>query len=897
MNVLERRTHHFQHDLPTSDFHRPLRSQHTGHNHPHNHFPQRQFALELNQRSTMAAAVEQNTALEGTGDEEDVAAGGHTTHCLVCYSDLTTRGKTPCGHDDICGVCHLRLRFLHSEKKCPICKTENNHVIVDKDASKPFDEYPMWGDEIGAGFIQREDVGMFFGTNYYEKEILPLFGHSCQKCDYVAEADPNVSKKRTPLKLLQEHLRSQHRLNLCSLCVDNKRDFVSKLPRMTPSQLQKHLKQGDGQGSGFTGHPVCEFCKPKRFYDLAELHQHLHKDHYKCHICEKQGNDNQFFKNYKSLERHFDQQHFLCHDVQCLGARFVVFENDLDLRAHELSVHGGTSTGSTKINLEFRTRRPGYDGSGMAEQQALPSESDFNYGLDGQAFVPQALPTANEVANGRNGRDVQIHPLHLQRTEEFRAQAAVIREQQSMHNAEESFPTLEAAAGPSAAPLVGWSSGTTLHRLHRPKNQAGKVTAEDFPTLGSAPSANSTARQKAMKGNIGATRRQFAAMSTSAARPTNASSGNWGNAAAAVGPSPAQANNFLVRSSAPAPINRQADLAPSNFPSLGAPSNTRPTPNNFPSLSAASVARPAYATARTTSRKTQSRAPAAPALNSAAEFPSIGAANQSNGVSVRSRVMGNTQGNAPSQQAVTNMLQLPTTNTVSAKVTVEEMKGSLGSKKYKELKRLTREFADGNLSPEAYVDLTAALFQKGYADSDFWSFVPSLLQSCPNTRGAEQAQIYMTTLKQQQFVEKPAARKLGAVAAPTATSWGNNGNGRHNVLKAPPVAVAPAPKGSRANLLTQPVAAARPFQPHVVASKKKSAWGAGGTTTVARAKAPPGSVAAAAASQGPQGGSATKFMAKQAKQETQLKANQNKTKGKKKKTQKNELRALAFGGK
>ena len=68
-----------------------------------------------------------------------------------------------------------------------------------------------------------------------------------------------------------------------------------------------------------------------------------------------------------------------------------------------------------------------------------------------------------------------------------------------------------------------------------------------------------------------------------------------------------------------------------------------------------------------------------------------------------------------------------------------------------------------------------------------------------------------------------------------------------------------------------------------------------------RAKASPGSVAVAAANQGPQGGSATKFMAKQSKQ--QAAANQNngsKSNGgnsQKKKKQKDELRALAFGGK
>jgi hypothetical protein len=155
-------------------------------------------------------------------EAELAAATDNHTHCLVCYSDLTYRGKTPCDHDDICGICHLRLRFLHSEKKCPICKASNDTVIVDKDPHKKFAEYPMWGDEIGGGFTHSDDVGMFFETGYYQQEILPLFGHACHECDFTSENEAQT-KKMTPYRLLQDHLRTKHRTSLCQLCVDYKR--------------------------------------------------------------------------------------------------------------------------------------------------------------------------------------------------------------------------------------------------------------------------------------------------------------------------------------------------------------------------------------------------------------------------------------------------------------------------------------------------------------------------------------------------------------------------------------------------------------------------------------------------------------------------------------------------
>jgi len=242
--------------------------------------------------------------------------GERLTHCLVCYSDLEYTTITPCHHNEICGVCHLRIRHLHGDRKCPICKKENDLVVVDRPDVKQFQEYPIWGDSLGAEFTFHKEVGMFFPTEYYEKDIQPLFGYHCTlpNCQYDGMTpDPNVydkananankkddaqqqeqqqqpqSQKKTPIRALQDHLRNKHRLTLCNLCVDHQRDFVSRLPRFTPGQLKRHLQDGDGALSGFAGHPMCEFCKPTRFYDLTQLHGHLQKEHYKCHVCEKMG--------------------------------------------------------------------------------------------------------------------------------------------------------------------------------------------------------------------------------------------------------------------------------------------------------------------------------------------------------------------------------------------------------------------------------------------------------------------------------------------------------------------------------------------------------------------------------------------------------------------------------
>jgi hypothetical protein len=730
-----------------------------------------------------------------------------------------------------------------------------------------------------------------------------------------------MSKKNSPQRLLEDHLKTEHRLQMCRLCIDHKRDFVARLPRMTQNQLQHHLKKGDGPTSGFSGHPICEFCRPKRFYDLNYLHQHLHKEHYKCHICEKQGKDNQWFKNYKSMEKHFDRQHFLCHDVQCLQARFMVFENELDLRAHEMSTHGGTSTGSTKINLEFRTRRAGYDGSGVGEQQEAPSDSDFNFDLDGQAFVPEALPNqgsnTNTTANSASSRSgAQLHPLHVQRTEELRAHAAAVRQQQALEAQGELFPSLQAAAPASGsnAPLVGWTTGTVLQKVNRNGANVGRVTAESFPALPNSAHAEANAKKKAMKGSLGATRRQFAAMSTTASQAPQASWGG-GNVASVA----AAAMGTTTRPTAPAAasFNRQSNLTADNFPSLGPLAGTRPAPyaaanalskKNLqraaapPSIDSAS-AFPSMPSANINNRANRNLKPTSaqpPSLNSTIDFPSPPSGSTSAHSAMRQHILGDSKAPAPRTD---NVLQVNAPIGSAAKATVEDMKASLGPNKYKQLKRLTKEFATSQLSPEGYVDQSAALFDRGYADTAFWSCFPSLLESCPNQDASTHALRYLTSLRQQVYDNKTRSSRVADAPAAPASQWGGSGASNTNLMRAaapassrsnsapagryiPPPSAATSASRLAQSMSTQPGA-------NTFASKKKSAWGGSGNATVVRAKAPPGSVAAAATSQGPQTGSATKFMAKEQKKQPNNSAGNGG--GKKKNKQKDELKALAFG--
>ena len=860
--------------------------------------------------------------------------------CIVCYTDLTHPCVTPCAHNEVCGTCHLRLRYLHSDKKCPICKQENQQIIVDRfEHAKLFEEYPLWGDELGTDFIFRDDVGMFFPKEYYEAHILALFGYHCGVCNnydgVTVNPDANLNqdapenrnsqnqqhqgkknnrKAFTPVKSLLDHLRNKHRLTLCEFCVDHKRDFVALLPRFTPAQLKSHMASGDSADTGFRGHPLCEFCRPKRFYDLTHLHMHLQQDHYKCHVCETQGLANQYFRDYAALEKHFDRQHFLCKDPQCAAARFMVFENEIDLRAHELSVHGGTSTGSTKIQLQFRVRREGYSGAGY-ESQTVPSEDDFQYGVDGEAFVPEGLPQQERGPNEETS-----HPLHFQRTEEFRSLAAGIRAAQSA-TAEEAFPTLGEANAQSEGIRMGWTGAGSLQRFTRPGVATNSV--EQFPSLTSASASsgnsNTSVAGKLRAGGVTGSR-QFSAMRNAAMGNAPApASNNWASQAAArpAASDRAQAQSF-VHSAAGSNLNRQSDLAENNFPSLGGASQTRAsyptipsngnnrTPNapsirasDFPSLGPASKTRATYPINSNGANRVETHAPP---LNNSMNFPPPPKASTKSN-SVRAKLLGERKpapvynaANFPPPQSHQSMKQ--------GMITVEEMKASLGLSNYKDLKNLTKQFASDELAPDAYVDRAAALFEGGYGDSDFWIFLPALLVSCPNQTSAAQALRYVDDLRAaHQASTAPSVTSTNWTAPPPLTAPSSSPGNNVPVYGYHASAIAPRAPIRPVGVAMQPIIS----RPGGVAqqAKNKSAWGGSGASSVVRAKASPVSVTVAAANQAPQSGTATAFMAKETKlqnhQQNQeghnasAKATPGGGQSKKKKKQSAELRALAFG--
>ncbi|KAI9717538.1 MAG: hypothetical protein M1812_004679 [Candelaria pacifica] len=274
------------------------------------------------------AEVKGSPAVDGEGS---TAEEHEAELCFICASPVVHNSLAPCNHRT-CHICALRLRALYKTKACAHCRSNAEYVIFTDDASKRYEDFSE------ADFGRSDDT---LGIKYEKAEIFEdtvlLLRYNCPEpsCDIACLGWPD----------LHRHVKSTHGKIMCDSCTKNKKVFTHEHELFTIGELRRHEKFGDDNPgavdqSGFKGHPECGFCR-KRFYGDDELYVHCREQHERCHICDRrnQGRQQQYFVDYNSLELHFRKDHFLCAEQDCLDKKFVVFESEIDLKAHQLHEH------------------------------------------------------------------------------------------------------------------------------------------------------------------------------------------------------------------------------------------------------------------------------------------------------------------------------------------------------------------------------------------------------------------------------------------------------------------------------------------------------------------------------------------------------------------------------
>lgn len=231
---------------------------------------------------------------------------------------------------------------------------------------------------------------------------------------------------------------------LSDLCTRNKKVFTHEHELFTFTELRRHQKSGDDNPgavdqSGFKGHPQCGFCRI-RFYGDDELYTHCREKHERCHLCDRrsEGARPQYFLDYDDLENHFRKDHFLCPDRECLDKKFIVFDAEMDLKAHQLETH---PNGLSKDALRDARR---VDMSGFqlrSHEQGQAGAGDGRRGRGGRD---------GRGGRGGRGRDPNSEPLPTSSAQPMtRAELAYQRQMALQSAPSASRATSSLSAGPT----------------------------------------------------------------------------------------------------------------------------------------------------------------------------------------------------------------------------------------------------------------------------------------------------------------------------------------------------------------------------------------------------------------------------------------------------------------
>jgi E3 ubiquitin-protein ligase ZNF598 len=296
---------------------------------------------------------------------------------------------------------------------------------------KPFSEY----DE-GNFTLKDGKLGVLFESEQVMEDSLLLLRFNCP--------DPSCDVACRNWSALKAHVKATHHrylwyatlshANFSTLCTQHKKVFTHEHILYTSRELSTHFATGDPvkdiSMTGFTGHPKCKFCNIS-FYSWDEFHQHSREKHERCHVCDRinayrgiPDAQPRYFINYDELWKHFSTEHYPCGAPECLEQKFVVFESEIDLKAHIMDVHMGRASKAElrdmrRIEVNFQYDVPGGHGRRRREEERPAREVDIStLPRDEQAYY-RIQQAQREVASRQIG-SVTIPPVRP-RQEQFPA--------------------------------------------------------------------------------------------------------------------------------------------------------------------------------------------------------------------------------------------------------------------------------------------------------------------------------------------------------------------------------------------------------------------------------------------------------------------------------------------
>nr|CAH7752065.1 unnamed protein product [Callosobruchus chinensis] len=414
--------------------------------------------------------------------------------CVVCFKNLDIYSIGVCDHP-VCFECSTRMRVLCRQNECPICRSDMPKVIFTRKVEPFASVFPR----LEKSNLQDRKFGLYFRTIDIQRAYYKLLEHRCHICD-------KYEDRKWPFKTFQQlkdHMRREHELFYCDICVENLKIFTFERRCYTRQELGHHRRKGDPDNTSHRGHPLCEFCDT-RYMDNDELFRHLRRTHLFCHLCDADGK-HQYYNCMDDLLKHFREEHFLCEEGDCRNMPLTaVFRTDIDMKAHVATEHSRHMTKSaTKqartLELEFTLApRPRPDNNRNRRYDNRRADNDpydepgggpggGGEGGSGRLFVnpltPQDFPALGSASGSVTLRPASVN-FSSRNNSNFR---------------QEDFPSLGGSRGSSALTITTNSASTrsnrapevTITRTVRGQQQGQPRRNDNFPGLSGSSASNS----------------------------------------------------------------------------------------------------------------------------------------------------------------------------------------------------------------------------------------------------------------------------------------------------------------------------------------------------------------------------------------------------------------------
>jgi hypothetical protein len=255
--------------------------------------------------------------------QDTAAASFHV--CGLCASGYSVAAVHPCGHRDVCAKCDLKMRTVVKDKRCCFCKNTTETVIYA---------------DVHRQENYKELVSMCHEHNVEWAAVFDSVETRDLVDDLVALGCPVCKTRFADETSLKTHVKSVHRLQYCSVCLEQRTALLCEQTLYTEADHKSHM----------LAHPKCRFCRVS-FLDDDKLFAHMERSHLRCHLCHQAGQVYQYFTNLDSFRIHCGERHFVCSHPECNIDQCRVFASAVELADHELDHKDGSVSRSERARV------------------------------------------------------------------------------------------------------------------------------------------------------------------------------------------------------------------------------------------------------------------------------------------------------------------------------------------------------------------------------------------------------------------------------------------------------------------------------------------------------------------------------------------------------------------